>query len=185
MIYLMRHGQDDERFIGGWSNAHLTEQGIIDTIETAKWIKENLNISNIICSDILRAQETAEIVNNYLEVPIVFDSNLREQNKGLLNGMEGNVAKYNYQELLSELSINTIYPEGESLNDLFNRIKNYLDVITKFNNNTLVITHRGVINVIYYLYFNKELDMNKGQFNVNPSSVHELDVINRLIRKVR
>ena len=29
MIYLMRHGQDDENYIGGWSDVSLIPEGIV------------------------------------------------------------------------------------------------------------------------------------------------------------
>ena len=71
MIYLMRHGQDNEDYIGGWSELSLIEEGIVEVNESAKWIKDNLNIKFIMCSDIKRAIETAEIVSSILDVSYV------------------------------------------------------------------------------------------------------------------
>ena len=33
MIYLMRHGQDNEDYIGGWSDLSLIEKGIVEVNE--------------------------------------------------------------------------------------------------------------------------------------------------------
>ena len=44
----MRHGQDDEDYIGGWSDVRLIDEGIEDVKNNAVWIKDNLNIKKII-----------------------------------------------------------------------------------------------------------------------------------------
>ena len=185
MIYLMRHGQDDETFIGGWSNVDLTELGITQVKDASKWISNNLNISEIVCSDVYRALRTASIVNEELEVHLRTDSNLREQSKGLLNGMVKSDAFKLYGELLNNVSQDTIYPQGESLEQLYLRISEYLKVIMSFKDNTLIVTHRGVINMIYYLLNDISLDMNKERFGVTPASIHELDKNKNVLRKVR
>ena len=81
----MRHGQDDEDYIGGWSDVRLIDKGIEDVKNNAVWIKDNLNIKKIICSNVLRCRETTKIVNGKLNVDVEYTDNLREQNKGLLN----------------------------------------------------------------------------------------------------
>ena len=57
MIYAIRHGKDDENYIGGWSNVRLTQKGIIDVKYASLWIRDNLNISNILASDIKRTKD--------------------------------------------------------------------------------------------------------------------------------
>lgn len=185
MIYLMRHGQDDEYYIGGWSDVKLIPLGVEQVNDSTLWIKENLNIRKIVASDVTRAIQTAEIVSFGLGVSFSLDSNLREQNKGLLNGMVEDVAKVKYQDLLKEVGVDTTYPEGESLRDLYQRMKVYVNKIMLMEDDTLLITHRGVINMIYYILQDIPLDMNKGQFGVETASVHELDVYNKLIRRVK
>ena len=53
------------------------------------------------------------------------------------------------------------------------------------DDDTLLITHRGVINMIYFITLNKELDMNKKQFNVDTASIHELDKNLKKIRRIK
>lgn len=185
MVYLMRHGQDDENYIGGWSKVGLIKEGKIEVIDTALWIKDNLHIERVIVSDIERAMQTAAIVCDILGLEFLPSTELREQNKGLLNGMPHKKAQKKYGELLNNVTVDTVYPEGESLRDLYNRIKIYLEKLMTLKSDTLIITHRGVINMIYYILNDKELDMDKKQFGVTPASVHELDVENRTIKKIR
>ena len=68
MVYLMRHGQDDEDYIGGWSKVGLTKEGKMEVIDTALWMKDNLDIKRVIVSDIHRAMQTAEIVCDILKL---------------------------------------------------------------------------------------------------------------------
>ncbi len=185
VVYLMRHGQDDENYIGGWSKVGLTKEGKMEVIDTALWIKDNLHIDRVIVSDIRRAMQTAEIVCDILRLSFLPSTELREQNKGLLNGMLQEKAQKEYGELLNHVTVDTVYPEGESLRDLYNRIKIYIEKLLTLKSDTLIITHRGVINMIYFILNNKELDMDKKQFGVTTASVHEFDIENKTIKKIR
>ena len=185
MIYLMRHGQDDETYIGGWSGVSLTSDGIEEVKSTAIWLRDNLSIKSIQSSDVKRAVETARIVSSYLNVPFCLNSNLREQNKGSLNGVLRTELTDFDRQFVESIDVNLIYPNGESLKDLYIRIKSYLSEIMKMSDDTLLITHRGVINMIYYILYDKTLDMNKKQFGVSTASVHEIDTDLKIIKKVR
>lgn len=186
MIYLMRHGQDDENYIGGWSDGTLTNDGVLGVVETALWLKKNLSIKKIICSDIKRARETAIIVNKYLNVPVIYTEFLREQNKGILNGLlKEDVKKSIYKNYLKNVEVDVVFPGGESLEDLYERIKKNLAYFMNLDDDTLIITHRGVINMFYYLLEEKRLDMNKKQFGVTVASVHELDRFKQTIKRIK
>ncbi len=186
MIYFLRHGQDDENFVGGWSDLVLIPEGREQVRESALWIKDNLQIKRIVCSDIKRAVESAEIVSSIIGIPIEKNSSLREQNKGLLNGMPKEEACLKYSWFKNnEVTVDTVYPEGESLRNLYERVSSYLDKILEYPDDTLIVTHRGVINMIYYILNNKEIDMDKKQFGVAVASVHELDKVNRVIRRIK
>lgn len=186
MIYLMRHGMDDERFIGGYSDVGLTDIGVWQVDDVGKWLmNQNFDIRKIYTSDIVRAVESANIVNKYLNLELyVVDIKLREQNKGLLNGIDRSIAEEIYSEYVNSSDINMKYPEGESLMDLYLRIKEFLLNISSYDN-SLLVTHRGVINMIYYLCNDIFLDMNKSRYNVEHSSVHEFNIEKLKIRRIR
>ncbi len=186
MIYLMRHGLDDEMFIGGWSDVDLIDEGIAQVVNTGKkMIEDDIVINKIITSDIKRAVTTSKIIEHfYPHVSIEESKIFREQNKGILNGMNKENAKQNYPEYFDYVDIDKVFEGGESLRDLYNRIKDYLEYILSIEDNTLIVTHRGVINMIYLLLNNQELDMNKERFGVTHASLHELDKEKRIIRKV-
>jgi len=181
MIYFMRHGLDDETKIGGWSDVDLIEEGKKQVIAVSLQL-HNLNISKIISSDVKRCCTTAEIIQKELQIPIEYTDKLREQNKGLLNGVDRKEADRKYPQFINSQNITTIYPEGESLYDLYNRVQKLLPWILQ-QDKTLLITHRGVINMVYFLLQNKMLDGNKTQFAVTHSSIHELDPKMKKIKK--
>lgn len=185
MIYLMRHGQDDERFVGGWSDVGLIDSGKKEVDLQGKWLKENLQIKKIITSPVYRARQSAEIVNQHLHVPLMCDENLKEQSKGMLNGINKRIVKFRYASFMDNVDINTVYPGGESLKQLYERIKEYLNKIYEFGDDTLIITHRGVINMIYYILDDIDLDMQKERFNVETASVHELNMSLKKIRRIK
>lgn len=186
MFYLMRHGQDDENYIGGWSDVNLIESGRDEVYKTALWIKKNLRINRIVCSSIKRAVESAKIVSEVLGIPYMICEDFKEQNKGLLNGLDKNIAKVKFADYVGDdVGIDTVYPDGESLRDLYNRVKNNFSKFLSIDDNVLVITHRGVINMFYYILNNIPLDMDKKRFGVVTASVHMVDKKNMLIKKVR
>ena len=150
MIYFIRHGLDDESYIGGWSNISLTDIGRKQIKDSANWIKENLNIKEIISSDILRARESALIIGNILNIEVTYLEPLREQNKGIYNGLEKKKLKQVDKTFIKNMQVDTIFPEGESLKDLYRRICKLIDELDTLKDDVLIVTHRGVINMIYY-----------------------------------
>ena len=185
MIYLVRHGLDDENYIGGYSYGGLVKEGINQVEQLALWLSNNdFSIDRIYSSDIYRAVETTLIINKYLNLDITYDQNLREQNKGLLNGMLRSEALFKYSDILLSEDVNLKYPEGESVYDLYIRIKKLLLDISNYDN-SLLVTHRGVINMFYYLLNNDTLDMDKSKYGVTHASLHELDLTKGKIRRLK
>lgn len=186
MIYLLRHGLDDENYIGGWSDVSLIKKGKEQIIESSRFIKNNLNINQIITSDIKRCFESALIVQDTLGgIPLAKSSLIRELNKGNYNGILKENLSFLEKELIGNADINFKYPNGESMIEFYERIKKllnygYFDVI----DNTLFVTHRGVINMIYYIFNNLNVDMDKEKFGVCHGSVHEVDLTLRKIKKI-
>lgn len=185
MIYFLRHGLDDEAYIGGWSDVSLIDEGRKQVVETLKIMQDKGIIpKRIIVSDIKRACETADLVSEFFGLDYETTEILREQDKGKLNGMLKEEAIVKYPEYFADVTIDTIYPEGESLRNLYDRIKRELEYFYSLEEDTLVVTHRGVINMLYYLLENIPLDMDKKKFDVVHASVHEFDKKLNLIRKV-
>lgn len=160
-IYFVRHGQDEEGYRGGWSQRGLIDEGIRQAEKLGQYLNEHkheFNIRRIICSDLQRACQTAAIIADKLSLPLIGSEEWRETNNGLLAGMPHALAEEKFPGLyFSSLRMDEKYPGGESPLENFQRIK---DTFTKLcqdqesadhHENVLVVTHGGVINIIYHL----------------------------------
>lgn len=184
MIYMLRHGLDDETYIGGWSHVSLTNEGIEQVKKTIDFMKKhNICFDKIYSSDIRRALETAQLVSATYQVPIVLNSDLRELDKGLLTGMKKEEAETLYPNYLKNVGVRVRYPKGESLLDLYIRQKKVLEWILELKD-ALIVTHRGPINM-YYFHLNQEpLTNQKTRFGVTHASIHELDSKKKVLKKI-
>lgn len=157
MIYLMRHGADDETRLGGWSDASLSSLGIAQAEKAAEMIAEsNYDISYIVASDLPRAKQTADIVGKCLDIQIELHPLFREVNNGPLAGLSKKEAMIKYPGLYwRSLGWEECYPNGESPRQFFKRIKAAWEQLKqtaeKQRGNTLLVTHGGVIDVILCL----------------------------------
>lgn len=184
MIYFMRHGLDDERLIGGWSNEGLTDKGKKQVEDAIIYLKQNpIFFHQIYSSDLERAKETAEMIQKEYKTPIILDERLREQNKGDFNGVFALKAKLENPEFFQNITEDTFYPNGESLRSFWERIKINLSYFLE-QDDTLIVTHRGIINYLYYQMNDMDIDMDKKQFGVTHTSIHEYNPKTKQIRKL-
>ena len=157
MIYLLRHGADDDTRLGGWSDSRLSPLGIEQAQKAGEAIaKGSFNICRICSSDLPRARETAEIVAEKLGLPVEYIKALRETNNGDLAGLKIEEAKERFPGLYwRSLEWDQAYPNGESPNQFFNRVRNawkdFKREESAKSGNTLLVTHGGVIDVILCL----------------------------------
>jgi len=88
-IYIVRHGETDwnrEGIYQGHTDTPLNEDGR-KTAERLGHTLSKIKISCIYSSDLLRARETAEIINRFLNVPVCYTQDLRELNFGDWTGI--------------------------------------------------------------------------------------------------
>ncbi|MBQ8800590.1 MAG: histidine phosphatase family protein [Lachnospiraceae bacterium] len=136
----------------------------------------------IVSSDLPRARETAEIISARLGLPVTTDERLREADNGDLAGMLNEEALQKYPRLFwNLLKPEECYPNGESPNRFYIRIKMWFEVFLKehkdADGNILVVTHGGVINVVYHLVKCMEWSNTKKPVPVGNCSVHVLDTV--------
>lgn len=154
ICYLVRHGKDDGTVRGGWSQQPLTNEGKAQADELASFVQgSDLAIKHIYSSDLLRAMQTAQSVADKLHLPIVPMQEFREVNNGDLAGIKNELANKMYPGLYwNTLDWEQRYPGGESPKEFYERISTAWDAFQKMalnrNENVLLVTHGGVINVI-------------------------------------
>jgi len=90
-LILVRHGKtllnslDNSERLRGWMDVPLDDQGLREAEETAQRLSQ-YTIAHIYCSDLYRAQQTANAVVKATLAPIVHTSDLRPWNVGTLAG---------------------------------------------------------------------------------------------------
>lgn len=183
-IIFVRHGKDDDKFRGGWSNFDLLPQGVNEAKLLAKHLKANkdfYNISYIVSSDLPRTMSTACFAAEELGLPVSKEPRIREINNGDLSGMLNDDALIKYPGLFfNTLQMDEPYPNGESPNEFFMRIKTWLEsFINEYKNidgNVLVVTHSGVINIVYHIVKNVNWNNKLPFFKISNCGIHILDI---------
>lgn len=162
MIYITRHGQTDwnlTKRMQGRGDIPLNKDGIKEAHALAKQLVP-LNIDKIISSDLIRAQKTAQIINSYLNVPLLMDNRLQEIDYGLIEGkLKKDITKDDW--FLFNFDPSAI--GAESFIDLYERVKSFFsDLFEKFENeNLLIVTHGGLIRMMMHFIENpQKLDIN-------------------------
>ena len=120
----------------GWLPGELSPKGI----EQAKALKEKIKMNEIdvvFCSDLKRAIDSAEIVFGG-EKTIYSDKRLRECNYGLFDGKDTSLVVY-------EEHVEERFPEGESMLDVEQRIKDFGDYLLENYNgkNVAIVAHKA------------------------------------------
>lgn len=147
-IYLLRHAITDAHVSSrknptmGFANIGLNEDGK----KAAEFVgKELLNdeIEGIICSDLLSAKETAEIIGNILQIPIYSTELLRERNQGIYTGR---LLEEIYKEN-KDFSITTVGKGRENLHSFMKRTQYAIDQISRDFcwKNCLIVSHKGFL----------------------------------------
>lgn len=185
-IFLVRHGDDDEQYRGGWSTLPLTQLGIEKVKKLADFFsneQEDIKIDRIISSDLKRAKMTADIINEKLNVKIKYDERLRENNNGILAGMLNEEAIKKFPNMyFSILEYDERFPEGESPKEFYERIKEAFFSIVNENNdveNLMLVTHAGVINIIYHIISNIEWSNKQKKLKIPKTSITKIVINNQ------
>ena len=160
-LIIVRHGQTQMNVEGiffGKLDPGLNEMGRVQCKKAGDVLNKH-GYDAVYSSDLLRAAETAELVN-YLSLPITFDKRLQEIDFGIFEGMSYKEIdeKYPAECEKSKNEWKTFdFVTGESLEKLQSRAIEFIESLDKTKNN-LVVTHWGVINCILSWYFSDKLE---------------------------
>jgi broad specificity phosphatase PhoE/predicted nucleotidyltransferase component of viral defense system len=151
-IDLVRHGEDQQDRVGGWSDNHLTLKGMNEVEKLLGSLSSAYDL--FISSDLNRAKETADIISKKVTTSCCFNPDFRETNNGELANISRKVFNEKYPALhYSSLKMDERYPGGESPKEFFLRVSTaFMKMIDENRNKKiLLVTHGGVINVIFCL----------------------------------
>ena len=151
-LYFVRHGQTQYNKEGratGRVDDSLIEEGMKEAENTAKELPKDFDV--IYSSDLIRCKQTTEILNKKLNLPVIYDSRLRERDFGSLAGkpwkewdpdmlQKDRHQQYDYRPL-----------GGESVDDVKSRVLNCISDIQKKSkgDKVLISTHGGIIRLLH------------------------------------
>lgn len=182
-ILFVRHGKDSDQHRGGWSQLDLLPEGKREAKMLADYLvqhKEDYHFTKMITSDLKRAETTATILAEVLQLPLEKESSLRETNNGDLAGMLNSEADQKFPRLyFRSLAMDKHYPNGESTREFYQRIKTWFQRFLQENDDSdetqIVVTHGGVVNIIYHLVNQIEWTNKSNLFHVKHCSISLLN----------
>ena len=145
----MRHSTsvwNEQRRTQGRVQNRLSESGKKQTYLQAEKLKD-IHFDCIFCSPLLRAVQTANIINKYHNCKIIKDERITDIDQGIFSGR--------YFDSLTKLELELKKSKAkscgmESLKEMYFRIKPFFDEVTaKYKDKIiLIVTHSGVASFL-------------------------------------
>ena len=153
-VYLTRHGTTEWNMIKrlqGWKDSNLTEEGVSRAIKLGQKLN-NVDFDVIYSSPLTRSIDTAKYIRTNKSTIIIPHNGLKELSYGMWEGMllDDIEKKYPNEYFIYRNDPMEYLPvEGETYEELFNRVRHFLDEIKNIQaNNILVVSHGITIKVI-------------------------------------
>lgn len=163
-IYFMRHGEAfDDVFnqYGGWADPDLSSKGMSRAYHSALELKKkHIPFDVIYTSPLKRAFQKAEIISHELDVELKILQYLKERNTyGVLCGVNKDVAKRKYPEIVEAYKNNEYVLGSERYSDFVARLKLLFDHIKqKDYQNLACVTHGKLLTAIIKEYLGMNPD---------------------------
>ena len=158
-LILVRHGKticNEKGALSGLTDSVLSETGKLQSQKIADSLKDT-NIDKIYTTPFKRTKETISKLAEIKNIKVEESSQLNEINFGDFEGLSFKDIEKNHPEEVQKMikdGDKYKYPNGESLEDTFIRVKKEIDKIINNNENStiLICSHGGTIrNIISYL----------------------------------
>ena len=141
--------------VGSWTDWDLSELGVQQAWKIGEKLKKELagKKFKMYSSDLKRAYMTAQIINKKFNKNIETDKRLREFSFGTLEGITREKIT---PEIWDDFNKNPKKFNAEKREEIFKRIKSFINDIKSNDKNILVVTHGGPIRMIKYYLENGE-----------------------------
>jgi alpha-ribazole phosphatase len=181
-LIFIRHGQTDWNVQGkiqGSYDSELNDTGINQAIKLSeKLLSLNYKFSKIYSSPQKRALKTAEILSKSCNVDYISVKDLQEMNMGKWEGLSWKEVEEKYPAEYKEWYLNRRYtktPDGESYDDMLERVLKAIHKIVNDNaENVVIVSHSAVIMCLQCYVTNTPFkDMLK--FKTKNANITEID----------
>lgn len=148
-IYLIRHGRQNNKLCN--VDISLSKEGETQADLLGKRL-ENYHVDALYSSDLLRAIQTAEIINKHLGLTPYIRKELREISFGKLEGKTNEYIHEHFSDFLKNkdmLTTDIPYPGGENGEDVCNRMYPVIEEIARSGlKNVVIVTHGNAIRAL-------------------------------------
>ena len=154
-MYYIIHGLTEwnkNGFAQGHRDIPLCDEGRAQARETAKVLADK-HIDLCIASPLARARETAEIVLEGRDVPIIFDNRLVERNFGMYEGTPHTLQQPDeWRDRFWSIDEDMRYADIEPMSSVVKRLYEFLDEIkeTYRDKSVLIASHGGLSAAVKY-----------------------------------
>jgi probable phosphoglycerate mutase len=177
-LILVRHAQSEHhvrKLHGGWGSFGLTALGRFQAERLASRLQDVVGDASrlLVCSDLPRALQTAEIVGQALGVAPHPMPELREPTGGIVDGMSRAEARPHYIEPTEPLADWTPYPGAEPWRKARARIVPCVEHLLEDEHETVLLVSHGVaIHLIVGWWLGLDLDHQpRAWFATEPASI--------------
>ncbi len=145
---MIRHGESEDNVsrVFGTYDSPLSKRGI-DQVQITKENLSEYDFSKVYYSPYARTVETL----HHLGLEGTPDSRIGEYNFGIFSGKTNAIIEEEFPMEYTEWVDNPtdyIIREGESLRIVYNRVKEFLDEVVQRDEDTILVTHAGVIRLV-------------------------------------
>lgn len=184
-LTLVRHGEtlwNSAKKIQGITDIELSQLGIEQANKLSRSLRHE-KFDRIITSPLKRAYDTAQAIALHHKLPIIIENDLHELNAGELEGLSFSDLQLRYAEFLNQWMIDhssVTMPQGESLQEVQDRVWPVIQRIMSTSENALVVSHSFVIITIMCKVRNLSLSHSK-EMRVGVASKTCLEISNSTI----
>lgn len=191
-LILVRHGVtvcNENKLMSGLTDSKLSEKGKLQANKLAKYLKDE-KIDKIYITPFSRTRETIKKLAESNNIKIEETSRFNEINFGDFESLSFNEIENIYPEEVDKMineGFKYKYPNGESLEETFYRVRNEMKKIINENDNStiLICSHGGTIrNIISYLLCDDyKFHWN---FKIDNASITDIEIENNfaVIKKI-
>lgn len=145
MLYVTRHGETEWNRLNkvmGRQDEPLNDNGIAQAHKVGKLLEE-VDFDMIISSPLIRARQTAAIINEKRNIELAYDERIIERDFGEFDGFRKE--EFPYFDFW-DYGLNKHYTDAENIRDFFDRVYGFLEEVKLKHKkkNILLVTHGGV-----------------------------------------
>ena len=176
-VLIIRHGETPYNVMGiltgRGSDPALTDDGLAQAEKAAKHLHENYldHIEVVVSSNMIRTNQTADIINELLQKPMLYDETIQEIDRG---GFEGH-AKHYALPIIDALGDHESHPihGGESLNEFKERVTQSLCKYLHMPEKAVLLVSHGFVIEKALLHFKgaEERAHNAHVFSFKPEEI--------------